>query len=153
MSTTSATDTPDMIHIEVDIERAHEAEFREMLTELVVGRRPRSAALAQETEQMAELAIQALDSILEALLRDPATGRAPGPRQCRRLVRFLAALCEPARHQLDLSDLRAMDPVYSRACIDCLNYFRLGLQEASEWRPDARETIYLLFDKYLGAPS
>jgi hypothetical protein len=138
-------DGSELIHIELDIEQSYEVEFREMLGELLQGERPRSQAIAQENEQARRLAEQAFDFILDAVLRDPGTGAAPGPRQSRRLVRFLAALYQPTKSQLELSDLRAMDPVYSRACIDCLNFYRLGLADIAQLRPNAYETVHALF--------
>ena len=138
----------EMIHIEVDIERSQEAEFRELLGELVLGRKPRSTALASEIEAITAQATEAFDTILEALDRDPATGRAPGPRQCQRLTRFLAALIEPTRYTLDLTGLRAMEPALSRACLDCLNFFRLALQAQPPWGDYDRETFSKLFEKY-----
>lgn len=138
----------EMVHIEVDIERSQETEFRELLGELVLGHKPRSTALASETENITAQAAEAFATILEALERDPATGRAPGPRQCQRLTRFLAALIEPTRYTLDLTDLRAMEPVLSRACLDCLNYFRLALQAPPPWGDYHRETFSKMFEKY-----
>jgi hypothetical protein len=144
----SQDDIAKMIRVEVEIERGQEPEFRQMLAELVLGTRPRSAAIAEEIDQISELAGDALDTIFEALSRDPASGRAPGPRLSRRLVRFLAAVFEPTRFLLDVSELRAMDPVLSRACIDCLNYFRLGLRELPELRPHTRNQLPTLLEKY-----
>ena len=138
----------DTVHIELDLDSAYELEFREMLGELLSGKRRRSMEIAAETDRVATLAAQAHDFILEAITRAPETGKAPGPRQRRRLVHFLAALYEPTKFRLDVSDLRAMDPDLSRACIDCLNYYRLGLKDVSELRPDARETVYELFKSY-----
>lgn len=144
-------ETDPMLHIEVDIEPEQEAEFREMLSELVAGQRPRTAALQTEAQDIAAQAFRSFDSILEAIARDPASGTAPGPRQCRRLVHFLAALTDPTHYSLNLTELRAMDPVLSRACLDCLNYFRLALSDIPEWSVQHRQTLDGLFEKY-GVP-
>jgi hypothetical protein len=51
----------------------------------------------------------------------------PGTGQAGRLVSFLAALYNGYDYPFDLSDLRPLDTKLANACLDYLNYDRLGI--------------------------
>lgn len=80
-------------------------------------------ALETGLEQVMERARPALEVIESAIRENPTTG------QAGRLVRFLAAIYNGYDYDFDLTDLRALDTRLANACLDYLNYDRLGKQE------------------------
>lgn len=70
-----------------------------------------------------ERARPALEIIETAIRQNPTTG------QAGRLVRFLAGLYNGNDYPVDLTDLRALDTRLANACLDYLNYDRLGKRE------------------------
>ena len=65
----------------------------------------------------------ALKRIETAIREHPTTG------QAGRLVRFLAGVYNGSDFPFDLTDLRALDTEVANACLDYLNYDRLGKRE------------------------
>jgi hypothetical protein len=51
----------------------------------------------------------------------------PGTGQCGRLVALLASVYNGYDYPFDLSDLRTLDTALANACLDHLNYDRLGV--------------------------
>jgi len=92
--------------------------------EIVAGQRlPRTEAIETDTEAVMERARTALERIETAIRQNPGTG------QAGRLVRFLAGLYNGGDYPFDLTDLRALDTELANACLDYLNYDRLGKRE------------------------
>lgn len=83
----------------------------------------RSEALEHGEERVTARAMDAL-KIIEAAIREN-----PGSGQVERLVRFLAGLYNGSDFPFDLTDLRALDTKLANACLDYLNYDRLGKHE------------------------
>jgi hypothetical protein len=80
-------------------------------------------ALEHGVERVMERARIALQVIETAIRQNPTTG------QAGRLVRFLAALYNGYDYSFDLTELRALDTELANACLDYLNYDRLGKVE------------------------
>ena len=83
----------------------------------------RSEALEHSEAQVTARAMDAL-KIIEAAIREN-----PGSGQVERLVRFLAGLYNSSDFPFDLTDLLALDTRLANACLDYLNYDRLGKHE------------------------
>jgi hypothetical protein len=60
---------------------------------------------------------------------ETAIGNNPTSGQAGRLVRFLAGLYNGSDYPFDLTDLRVLDTRLANACLDYLNYDRLGKRE------------------------
>jgi hypothetical protein len=111
--------------IAVTFEVTNDAEARELQDawqDIVMGRKlARAEALEHGTEAVMERARVALQVI------ETAIHQAGG--QARALVHFLAALYNGHDYAFDLTELRALDTALANACLDYLNYDRLGQQE------------------------
>lgn len=79
--------------------------------------------LAQDVAGIERRASGALATIVNAIEAHPTTG------QARRLVRFLAGLYNGPDYPFDLTELRGLDIALANACLDYLNYDRLGITE------------------------
>ena len=111
------------VHVEADIPASQLSEFNLAVTALVAGERPRMDALDRDLAAITRLAMTALQMIEKAINDHPTSG------QARRLVRFLAGVYNGADYPFDLTDLRGLDTELANACLDYLNYDRLGLKE------------------------
>lgn len=99
-------------------------ELNEAWQEIVTGKKlARTEALEHGTEAVMERARTALQTIETAIREHPTTG------QAGRLVRFLAAIYNGYDFSFDLTELRALDTELANACLDYLNYDRLGKRE------------------------
>ncbi len=103
---------------EADLER-FKAEVRQVLVML----RPRAIAEVQSVRRIKHRAMVALNTISSSIQRHPGTG------QSRRLVRFIAGCYNGDDYPFDLTDLRALDAALAQACLDYLDYDRLGVLE------------------------
>ncbi len=68
-------------------------------------------------------ALEGLKVIEIAIKSHPTTGGA------RRLVLFLAGVYNGQDYPFDLTELRGLDSALANACVDYLNYDRLGIKE------------------------
>jgi hypothetical protein len=109
----------DITHLtEADLER-FKAEVRQVLVML----RPRARAEIQSVRRIKHRAMVALNTISLSIQHHPGTG------QSRRLVRFVAGCYNGDDYPFDLTDLRALDTALAQACLDYLDYDRLGVLE------------------------
>jgi len=106
------------------------AELRAAYEEIIVGKRTRISTAAEESLEVMERARTGLALIVKAIEEHPGTG------QTRRLVRFLAGVYNGNEYPFDLTHLRALDTALANACIDYLNYGRLGKAEGHTQLPD-----------------
>lgn len=120
---------PRMIRVRAEIPAFLRSEFEELLSELLAGERPRMDALAQDVAGIERRASGALATIVNAIEAHPTTG------QARRLVRFLAGLYNGPDYPFDLTELRGLDIALANACLDYLNYDRLGITEVHRHLP------------------
>lgn len=103
---------------EADLER-FKAEIRQVLVML----RPRALAEEQSVRRIKHRAMVAIDTISSSIQRHPGTG------QSRRLVNFIAGCYNGDDYPFDLTNLRALDTALAQACLDYLDYDRLGVLE------------------------
>jgi hypothetical protein len=113
--------------ITVTLQVANEVQARELddaWQEIVSGKKlVRTAALEHGMEAVMERARPALETLETAIREHPTTG------QAGRLVRFLAGVYNGEDYPFDLTELRALDTELANACLDYLNYDRLGKRE------------------------
>lgn len=91
--------------------------------ETIAGKQPRTDVLERDQAAITSRALMALEIIETAIRQNPTTG------QSGRLVRFLAGVYNGYDYPFDLTDLRALDTRLANACLDYLNYDRLGKKE------------------------
>ena len=111
------------IHVEADIPVSQRDEFDRAMTEIIAGESPRMNALDRDLAAIKLRAASALAIIEKAIKEHPTAG------QARRLVRFLAGLYNGHDYPFDLTELRGLDTELANACLDYLNYDRLGIEE------------------------
>jgi len=118
---------PEPKQIEITLTVRNEAQARELdaaWREIISGKRlPRTEVLEHDVEGVMERARVALERIEKAIRENPTTG------QARRLTHFLAGVYNGTDYPCDLTDLRALDTELATACLDYLNYDRLGKRE------------------------
>ncbi len=117
------------IRVEVEVPEGLMGEFDLMVHELLVGKRARLDALEQEFKAIETRALAGLGFIV-ATIRTSAGG------QSGRLVAFLAGLYNGWNYPFDLSDLRSLDTALANACLDYLNYDRLGVCDLDRHLPE-----------------
>lgn len=118
------------IQVQFDIATDDQAaELRAAWEEIVSGKRVRLQTAAVELDEIMERAWPALQRIVKAIEDHPGSG------QTRRLVRFLAAIYNGYEFAFDLTDLRGLDAELANACVDYLNYDRLGKAEVHTQLP------------------
>jgi len=92
--------------------------------EIISGERlARTEVLENDIQSIMDRAQEALQIIETAIGNNPTSG------QAGRLVRFLAGLYNGSDYPFDLTDLRVLDTRLANACLDYLNYDRLGKRE------------------------
>jgi hypothetical protein len=115
-----------MIHVEADIPLNQRDEFDRAILEITAGARPRMDALERDLTAIKSRALLGLHSIEDVIRTQPTSG------QAKSLVRFLAGIYNGADYPFDLTELRGLDIELASACLDYLNYDRLGEQEVHE---------------------
>jgi hypothetical protein len=111
------------VHVEAEIPISQRDEFERALVEIVAGGRPRMDALMRDEASIEARAGAALKTIEAAIHAHPTSG------QAKRLVRFLAGVYNGQDYPFDLTELRGLDTTLANACLDYLNYDRLGIKE------------------------
>lgn len=116
---------PEKIEVTLQVTTPVQAqELRQAWQEIVTGRKVEHAeAIDRGVEGIMERARTALQTIETAIREHPTTG------QARRLVHFLAGVYNGSDFPFDLTDLRALDTKLANACLEYLNYDRLGKRE------------------------
>ena len=108
------------IQVKLTVLESQREELQLAWQEIVAGKRVRLNALNLEVSAITERAMSALALIERVIRQYPSTG------QARRLVLFLAGVYNGSDFPFDLTDLRALDTALANACLDYLNYDRLG---------------------------
>lgn len=103
---------------------------------------PHMAVLEESTEAIMERARLALERIETAIRAHPTTG------QAGRLVRFLAGVYNGSDFPFDLTELRALDTELANACLDYLNYDRLGKREVHHHLAGGDRELHQWFRDY-----
>jgi hypothetical protein len=102
-----------------------------MMQEILDGKRTRLDTLEQEWKAIETRARVGLETILTAVRARRGSG------QEVRLVHFLAALYSGEDYPFDLSGLRPLDTKLANACLDYLNYDRLGICDLEDHLADS----------------
>jgi hypothetical protein len=111
------------VHVEADIPISQRDEFERAMVDIAAGKRPRMDTLDRDITAITDRALEALKVIETAIKSHPTTGGA------RRLVKFLAGVYNGQDYPFDLTELRGLDTTLANACLDYLNYDRLGIKE------------------------
>jgi hypothetical protein len=98
--------------------------------------------LEREVSAITRRALESLRVIETAIRRNPTTG------QAGRLVRFLAGVYNGYTYPFDLTDLRALDVALSNACLDYLNYDRLGKREVHHHLSGGERDLHRWIQEY-----
>ena len=134
------------IHVELTIRESQREELQLAWHEIAAGRRMRIDALNHEIAVITERGMSALRVIENAIRRNPTTG------QARRLVWFLAAVYNGSEFPFDLTELRALDTELANACLDYLNYDRLGRREVHRHLSCGERELHRWIEDYGIAP-
>lgn len=119
------------VQLQFEVSSQNEAdELNAAWHEILSGNRTRLSAAAEDLTNIMDRAMLALETIVKAIEEHPGTG------QTRRLTRFLAGMYNGNDFPFDLTDLRTLDTDLANACIDYLNYDRLGKVEVHTHLPD-----------------
>jgi len=132
-------------HHEVTVAVSTEDQAQELHAawlEILSGKRPRLTTAALDLEEITERARGALQRIVKAIEENPGTG------QCGRLARFLAGVYNGNEFHFDLTDLRALDTELATACIDYLNYDRLGKAEVHTHLPNGGRQMQWIISQH-----
>jgi hypothetical protein len=136
--------TPERVTLTLEV--TNDAEARELNAaweEIVTGKKlARTETLEHGVESIMERARVALQTIETAIRRNPTTGQAGRP------VRFLAGLYNGYDYPFDLTDLRALDTNLANACLDYLNYDRLGKQEVHHHLSGSERELQHWIERY-----
>ena len=130
------------VHVEADIPASQLDEFNHAVAALVAGERTRMDAVARDEGEIVTRAMAALRRIEEAIEAHPGTG------QARRLVKFLAGVYNGEDYPFDLGELRALDTELANACLDYLNYDRLGKREVHKHLTNGDHDLHRWMERY-----
>ncbi|MHB1826837.1 MAG: DUF7673 family protein [Steroidobacteraceae bacterium] len=130
------------IHVEADIPASHLDEFERAVTAIVAGERPRMNILARNAGEIVSRAMATLQRIEAPIKAHPGTG------QARRLVKFLAGVYNGGEYPFDLGELRALDTELANACLDYLNYDRLGKREVHRHLKKGDRDLHRWLERY-----
>lgn len=135
---------PEKLEVTLQVTTAVQAEeLRAAWHEIVTGRKlEHAAALDHSLDAIMERARAALETIETAIREHPTTG------QAGRLVRFLAGVYNGGDFPFDLTDLRALDTELANACLDYLNYDRLGKREVHHHLSGGERELHQWFRDY-----
>jgi hypothetical protein len=89
-----------------------------------------------DTAAITAKAMKALRVIVDAVERHTASG------QAKIMVQFLAGLYNGCDYKVDLTSLRSLDVPLANACLNYLNYDRLGKTEVHEHLPNGARDLH-----------
>lgn len=130
------------VHVEADIPASQFDEFNLAVSELMAGERPRMDTLARDEGEIVRRALEGLDRIEESIEAHPGTG------QARRLVKFLAGVYNGEDYPFELTELRGLDTELANACLDYLNYDRLGKREVHKHLTNGDRDLHRWMERY-----
>ena len=133
---------PKTVHVETDIPISQRDEFERAIVDIVAGERPRMDALDRDLAAIKTRAMAALQDIEKAIDDHPTTG------QAKRLVRFLAGVYNGQDYPFDLTELRALDTKLANACLDYLNFDRLGIKEVHKHLANGERDLHRWLEEY-----
>jgi hypothetical protein len=130
------------IRVEAEIPISQRDEFDRAMVEILAGERPRMVALDRDEASIQSQAIKALQAIEASINAHPTTG------QSRRLVRFLAGVYNGQDYPFDLTELRGLHIQLANACLDYLNYDRLGKKEVRKHLANGERDLHRWLEQY-----
>jgi hypothetical protein len=130
------------VRVEAEIPVSQRDEFDRAMMEIIAGERPRMDALDRDLAGINTRAMVALADIEKAINDHPTSG------QAKRLVRFLAGMYNGQDYPFDLSELRGLDTKLANACLDYLNYDRLGVKEVHKHLANGERDLYRWLEDY-----
>jgi hypothetical protein len=130
------------VRVEAEIPVSQRDEFERAIIDIVAGERPRMDALDRDLAAINTRAITALADIEKAINDHPTSG------QAKRLVRFLAGMYNGQDYPFDLSELRGLDTKLANACLDYLNYDRLGIKEVHKHLVNGERDLHRWLEDY-----
>lgn len=130
------------VHVEADIPVSQRDEFEQAIVDIIAGERPRMYALDRDLGAVRNRAIAGLQAIEKAINDHPTTG------QAQRLVWFLAGLYNGQDYPFDLTELRGLDTNLANACLDYLNYDRLGIKEVHKHLANGERDLQRWLEEY-----
>lgn len=116
---------PKKVHVEADIPERPLDEFNHSVAALIAGERPQMDALAREAGEVVTRATGACSGLRRRSRPSRAT-------HARRLVKFRAGVCNGEDYPFELGERPALETALANACLECLNYDRLGQREAGK---------------------
>ncbi len=123
-----------------------EAQARELDTawrEIISGERlARTEALEHDIQSIMDRAQEALLTIETAIRENPTSG------QAGRLIRFIAGLYNGRDYPFDLTELRGLDTNLANACLDYLNFDRLGISEVHKHLANGDRDLHRWLKEY-----
>jgi hypothetical protein len=140
MTAANANDEP-MISFLATIPASMHDELALAVREMVFGRRPRTQLLEADRGAITSAGMRGLQTLSAALDSHPGTG------QCRTIARFLAALYNGYEYTFDLTYLRGIDTELANACLDYLNFDRLGIDEVHQFLPGGAKQLNRWFEE------
>jgi hypothetical protein len=113
---------PGFVRVEFECPAELRPQIDLALQEILAGHSGRLRSLERDVVAIETRAMRALDRIVTAIETHDSG-------QTRRLVRFLAGLYDGRTFPFELDELRGLDDELAAACLDYLNYDRLGRRE------------------------
>lgn len=130
------------VRVEAEIPTARQDEFQQLLVEFLAGPLPRTKARIDDRRVLEQRATTALATIARHIEEHDGTGNA------RRLAWFIAGLYNGDDYPFDLTELRGLDDELANACLDYLNYDRLGISEVHNHLPGGDQQLHRWLERY-----
>lgn len=135
------------VHVEADIPVSQLDEFERAIVDIIAGERARMDALDRDLAAIKTRAMTALQVIEKAINDHPTTG------QAERLVNFLAGLYNGQDYPFDLTEMRGLDTALANACLDYLNFDRLGIKEVHKHLANGERDLHRWLADYKIEPA
>jgi hypothetical protein len=130
------TETEPTVSFDITIPESMRDELDLAIREIFQGRRTRMDSLERDREGITIAAMKGLQTIVTTLETHKGTG------QTTRLALFLAGVYNGSDYPFDLTWLRMLDTKLANACLDYLNFDRLGVNEVHAYLPGGAEQLH-----------
>jgi hypothetical protein len=124
------------VRFDVIIPESMRDELTLAIQEIFQGRRTRMNVLESDRNAVSTAAMKGLRTIITALETHKGTG------QTTKLALFLAGIYNGSDYPFDLTWLRMLDTELANACLDYLNFDRLGVNEVHMYLPGGAEQLH-----------
>jgi hypothetical protein len=130
------------VHVEAEIPISQRDEFERAMVGIIAGGRPRMDVLVRDEASIEAHAMAGLKVIEAAIHAHPTSG------QAKRLVRFLAGVYNGQDYLFGMTELRTLDTALANACLDYLNYDRLGKTEVHKHLMNGESDLLRWLEEY-----